>query len=175
MLVGTWPALFCALPIERLSKVRKPANHVLVKPWQFLNSRPVFNELKKMICYFSGPSRVLALGVPGGGGHCSAALSFSLTLWGQNPKPEGRSPKEIRNPKPETQNCSCAGLSFGFRASGFFRISDTDFVACSRKRSLSEFRPSDLCCPNDLRVCLERPCLAWPERQVGLDAPGFSC
>src|SRR5450830_307167 len=77
-----------------------------------------------MICYFSGPSRVLELFVPAGGGHGSAALSFSLTLWGQNPKPEGRRPKSRkagRNPKPETQNGSGAGLSFGFRASGFFR------------------------------------------------------
>jgi|SRR5208282_448310 len=49
-----------------------------------------------------------------------------LTLWGQSPKTEGRSPKEIRNPKSETQNSSGAGLSFGFRVSGFFRISDFD-------------------------------------------------
>src|SRR5450756_1751571 len=51
------------------------------------------------------------------------------TLWGQSPKPEGRRPKSRkagRNPKPETQNRSGAGLSFGFRASGFFRISDFD-------------------------------------------------
>jgi hypothetical protein len=79
VLVGAWPALFCALPIERLLKVRKLTNHVLVKPWQFLNSRPVFNELKKMICYFSGPSRVLELFVPAGGG-----------AWFQRPKPAGR-------------------------------------------------------------------------------------
>ena len=41
-----------------------------MKPWQFLNSRPVFyyiNESKKLICYFSGPSRALELFVPGGG------------------------------------------------------------------------------------------------------------
>jgi hypothetical protein len=50
-----------------------------------------------------------------------------------------KSCKAGRNLKPETQNCYQAGLSFEFRASGFFRISDTDFVACSRFIGVSTF------------------------------------
>src|SRR6266404_5397697 len=41
----------------------------------------------------------------------------------QNPKPEGRNPKEVRRPKPESEERRTRGL-FGFRISTFFRPSD---------------------------------------------------
>ena len=61
---------------------------------------------------------------------------FILVAWGwgsiRRPKTEGRSPKEIRIPKPEgiahQQACSAPGRTlFGFRVSGFFRPSGFGF------------------------------------------------
>jgi hypothetical protein len=42
-------------------------------------------------------------------------------------KSEIRSPKEIRNPKPQTQSPGILPSGVGFRTSGFFRISDFGF------------------------------------------------
>src|SRR5208282_5970531 len=59
-----------------------------------------------------------------------------LTLWGQSPKTEVRNAEQL-------------GSRFVLRISGFGLLSDLGF------------RPSDLCCSNDLRVGLERP---WSNR-----------
>jgi len=58
----------------------------------------------------------------------------------RSPKAEDRNPArrdEIQSPKRRT-----ARSRFVLRISGFGLLSDLGF------------RPSDLCCPNDLRVCL---------------------
>jgi hypothetical protein len=55
-------------------------------------------------------------------------LGGSLTLWGQNPKPEGRSPKEIRSPKLKTASEPICPSDFGLRVSFGSRISTFGFM-----------------------------------------------
>src|SRR5437867_6750904 len=53
-----------------------------------------------------------------------AALNITSSACYQSPKPEIRSPKEIRIPKREPENAQNLHLAFRFRPSEFFRISD---------------------------------------------------
>jgi len=87
-----------------------------------------------------------------------AVLSFSVTFRGQSPKPEARSPKEIQNPKPEMQNCSGAGLSFGFRAS--FGVKPRGGHAAIRGSRISTFGfmlPQRLACLFSAALGVVRP------------------
>ena len=98
---------------------------------------------------------------------CSELFSNSLGT-----KPEGRRPKteipqggtEDGSLKRRTAREPVCPSDFGLRASfgvkprgGHAAIRGSRTPTSSRARDLSEFRPSDLCCPNDLCVGLERP------------------
>jgi hypothetical protein len=85
--------------------------------------RAIQHESEEMICYFSGPSRVLELFVPGGAGHGSAALSFSQL-----------SGDKTRSPKAEARNAELLVCRFVLRISGFGLL----LAALSRRRSGSD-------------------------------------